>query len=75
MVLWWHCYYYKKCVKNLKSKGFKLNPCDLDPYVTYVANKQRKVEQLTVCFHLEDCKISHLIPKAVDEMIEWLRSE
>ena len=47
--------YYKKFVKSLKSKGFKLYPCD--PYVAY---KLRKVEQLTVFFHLEDCKISHI---------------
>jgi hypothetical protein len=30
---------------------------------------------LTVCFHVDDCKISHLIPKVIDETIEWLRSE
>jgi hypothetical protein len=62
--------YYKKFVKSLKSKGFKLNPYD-----PCVANKQVKGEQLTVCFHVDDCKISHLSPKVVDETIEWLRSE
>jgi hypothetical protein len=62
--------YYKKFVKSLKSKGFKLNPYD-----PCVANKQVKGEQLTVCFHVDDCKISHLLPKVVDETIEWLRSE
>ncbi len=62
--------YYKKFVKSLKSKGFKLNPYD-----TCVANKQVKREQLTVCFHMDDCKISHLLPKVLDETIEWLRSE
>ena len=61
--------YYKKFVKSLKSKakGFKLNPYD-----PCAANKQIKGEQLTVCFHVDDCKISHLIPKVVDETIEWL---
>jgi hypothetical protein len=59
--------YYKKFVKSLKSKGFKLNPCD-----PCVANKQVKGEQLTMCFHVDDCKISHLLPKVVDETIEWL---
>jgi len=59
--------YYKKFVKSLKSKGFKLNPYD-----SCMANKQVKGEQLTVCFHVDDCKISHLIPKVVDETIEWL---
>jgi hypothetical protein len=47
--------YYKKSVKSLKSKGFKLNPYDL-----CVAIKQVKGGQLTVCFHVDDCKISHL---------------
>jgi hypothetical protein len=59
--------YYKKFVKSLKSNGFRLNPCD-----PCVANKQVKGEQLTVCFHVDDCKILHLIPKVVDERIEWL---
>jgi hypothetical protein len=26
-------------------------------------------------FHVDDCKISHLLPKVVDKTIEWLRSE
>ncbi len=28
-----------------------------------------------MCFHMDNCKILHLIPKVVDEMIEWLQSE
>jgi hypothetical protein len=59
--------YYKKFVRSLKLNGFRLNPYD-----PCVANKQMKGEQLTVCFHMDDCKISHLIPKVVDETIEWL---
>ena len=62
--------YYKKFVKSLKSKGFKLNPYD-----PCVANKQVDGEQLTVCFHVDDCKISHISPKVVTETIDWLRSE
>ncbi len=54
----------------MKSNGFRLNPYD-----PCVANKQVKEEQLTVCFHMDDCKILHLIPKVVDKTIEWLRSE
>ncbi len=56
--------YYKKFVKSSKSKGFKLNP--YDPCMT---NKQVNGEQSTVCFHMDNCKISHLIPKVVDETI------
>jgi hypothetical protein len=62
--------YYKKFVKSLKYKGFKLNPYD-----PCVANKQVKGEQLTVCFHMDDCKILHLIPKVVDKTIELPQSE
>jgi hypothetical protein len=62
--------YYKKFVKSLKSKGFKLNSYD-----HCVANKQVKEEQLTVCFHVDDCKILHLITKVMYETIEWIRSE
>ncbi len=59
--------YYKMFVKSLKLTGFRLNPYD-----PCVANKQVKGEQLTVCFHVDDCKILHLIPKVIDETIEWL---
>jgi Reverse transcriptase (RNA-dependent DNA polymerase) len=62
--------YYKKFVKSLKSKGFKLNPYD-----PCVANKQVEGKQLTVCFHVDDCKISHISTKVVDDTIDWLRSE
>ena len=59
--------YYKKFFKSLKSKGFKLNSYD-----HCVANKQVKGEQLTVCFHVDDCKILHLITKVMYETIEWI---
>ncbi len=62
--------YYKKFVKSLKSKGFKLNPYD-----PCVANKQVDGEQLTVCFHVDDCKILHISPKVVSNTIDWLRSD
>jgi hypothetical protein len=62
--------YYKKFVKTLKAKGFKLNPYD-----PCVANKQVNGEQLTMSFRMDNCKISHLTPKVVAKTIEWLRSE
>jgi hypothetical protein len=62
--------YYKKFVKSLKLNGFRLNPYD-----PCVANKQVKGKQLTVCFHMDNCKILHLIPKVVDKTIEWLQLE
>jgi hypothetical protein len=59
--------YYKKFIKSLKLNGFRLNSYD-----PCMANKQVKEEQLTVCFHVDDCKILHLIPKVVDKTIAWL---
>jgi hypothetical protein len=62
--------YYKKFVKSLKSMGSKLNP-----YNPCMANKRVNGEQLTVCFHVNDCKILHVIRKVIDETIEWLQLE
>jgi len=62
--------YYKKFVKSLRSKGFKLNPYD-----PCVANKWVNGKQLTVCFHVDDCKISHVCSRVVTDTIDWLRME
>ncbi len=62
--------YYKKFVKSLNSNGFKLNP-----YNPCVANKIIEGKHITVCFHVDDCKLSHEHPKAIDETIDWLRAE
>ncbi len=59
--------YYKKFVKSLMKKGFKLNP-----YYGYVANKTVNGKQITICFHVDDCKISHESTKVVDKLIDWL---
>ena len=62
--------YYKKFLKSLMNHGFKLNPHD-----GCVANKTVKGKQIIMCFHVDDCKISHEHPKVVDETIHWLRAE
>ena len=62
--------YYKKFVKSLLKHGFKLNPYD-----GCVANKIVKGKQITICFHVDDCKISHELPEVIDETISWLRAE
>jgi hypothetical protein len=62
--------YYKKFVKSLVKQGFKLNP-----YNRCVTNKIVKKKQITVCFHVDDCKLSHEHSKVVDETIKWLRAE
>jgi hypothetical protein len=59
--------YYKKFVTSLTKHGFKLNPYD-----GCVTNKIVKGKQVTICFHVDDCKISHEYSKVVDEMIKWL---
>jgi hypothetical protein len=62
--------YYKKLVKSLTKKGFKLNP-----YNGCVANKTVNGKQITICFHVDDCKISHESTKVVDESIDWLQAK
>jgi hypothetical protein len=62
--------YYRKFTKSLTEIGFELNPCD-----PCVANKTIKGKQMTICFHVDDCKLSHRSPKVTDQMINWLRRE
>jgi hypothetical protein len=31
--------------------------------------------QLTICFHVDDCKLSHHSSRAIDNMIDWLHQE
>ncbi len=55
---------------SLKKRGFTVNPYD-----PCVWNRDIKGKQMTICFHINDCKISHLDPKVVDYTIAWLREE
>ncbi len=50
------------------EKGLKLNPYD-----GCIANKTVNGKQITICFHVDDCKISHESTKVVDKLIDWLR--
>ena len=59
--------YYHKFTKSLTLKGFEINP-----YNPCIANKMIKGKQLTICFHVDDCKLSHSDSKVINEMIEWL---
>ena len=54
--------YYRKFSKSLKEKGFVFNPYD-----PCVANTIINGLQMTVCFHVDDCKLSHKESKQVDE--------
>ncbi len=62
--------YYRKFSSSLKKKGFKVNPYD-----PCVWNKEIRGKQIKICFHVDDCKISHRDPKVVDYTIDWLREE
>jgi hypothetical protein len=62
--------FYKKLVKALKSYGFEYNPYD-----SCVANKIVKGETLTICHHVDDCKISHVSTKTVDATISLLKAD
>ena len=57
-------------MKSLTKQGFKLNPYD-----GCVANMIVKGKQITICFHVDDCNISHKSTNMVDATIKWLRAE
>ena len=62
--------FYRKFTKSLIRQGFEINP-----YEPCMANKIVKRSQMTICFHVDDCKLSHVDPKCNDKMIKWLRKE
>jgi hypothetical protein len=62
--------YYRNFVKSLTDINFVINPYD-----PCVANKMIEGDQMTICFHVDDCKLSHRKTKVMDSMIEYLRQE
>jgi hypothetical protein len=62
--------YYRKFVKSLTDIDFVINPYD-----PCVANKMIEGDQMTICFHVDDCKLSHRKTKVMDSMIDYLRQE
>ena len=60
--------FYHKLTKALLSYSFELNPYDL-----CVVNKMVNGEQLTVCWHVDDLKSSHIDPKDNDEFLQWIK--
>ena len=34
-----------------------------------------KGKQITICFHVNDCKLSHRSSKVIDRMIDWLQDK
>ena len=46
----------------------------VNPYDPCMANKMVDSAQLTVVWHVDDMKISHVKKKCVDKMIKWSKS-
>lgn len=61
--------WYKQLSKVLFDEGFLPNPYD-----SCVVNKMINGYQCTICWHVDDLKISHQDSKVVDEVLEFLRS-
>jgi hypothetical protein len=62
--------YYRKFFKSLTDIDFVINPYD-----PCISNKKIEGEQMTICFHVDDCKLSHPQTKVMDNMIEYLWQE
>jgi hypothetical protein len=62
--------YYRKFVKSLTDIDFIINTYD-----PCVAKNIIEGEQMTICFHVDDCKLSHHKKTVMDQMIGYLRQE
>jgi hypothetical protein len=59
--------FYQKLVGDLEKKRFILNPYD-----PCVANKIVNGKQMTVCWHVDNLKVSHMDPTKVTKFGQWL---
>ena len=62
--------FWRRLSKKLVDWGFSINPYDW-----CVANKLIQGSQCTIVWHIDDLKISHIDPKAVDQVIGLLHDE
>jgi hypothetical protein len=62
--------YYWKFTRSLKNQGYTMNP-----YNPCVWNKIVEKKQITICFHVNDCKVLHKLARVVDKAIKWLRRD
>ena len=62
--------HYRKFTKISTDVGFNINP-----YNPCVANKMIDGKQMTICYHVDDCKLSHRSRKVNDWMIKRFRQE
>ena len=59
--------FYKNLVADLKAYGFKVNPYD-----PCVSNMDINGSQMTVCWHVDDLKVSHKDPFEVTKFSTYL---
>jgi hypothetical protein len=57
--------FWRKLTSKLQEWGFEMNPHD-----PCVANKMMNGTQCTITWHVDDLKISHINPKAVEAVSE-----
>ena len=60
--------FYHKLTKALLSYSFELNP-----YNPCVADKMVNGEQLTIFWHVDNLKSSHIDPKVNNESSQWIK--
>jgi hypothetical protein len=59
--------FYRKLVVDLENSRFKLNP-----YNPCVANKIINSTQMTVCWHVDNLKVSHINTQEITKFGDWL---
>jgi hypothetical protein len=62
--------FYLKLVEDLKADGFEMN--EYDPCV---ANKMVNGTQMTVCWHVDDLKVSHKEEAELQKFMDYLSSK
>ena len=62
--------FHKKSLKDLTLQGFELNPCN-----PCVVNKMMSGKQMTVVWHVDDLKKSHVNKRVNNKFLEWLKSK
>ena len=62
--------WYRSLVKCLKADGFEINKYD-----SCIANKIVNGKQCTVCWHVDDTKISHMDKNVLSAVIKNIRNE
>ena len=60
--------FYCKLTKALLSYCFELSP-----YNPCVVNKMVNSEQITICWHMDDLKPSHINPKINNKFLLWIK--